>query len=140
MAQNPISDNPRSLAAKKRGPGAPPGNMNALKHGRNSKQFAMLGALLASEPTIRGALLGIARRKSLKERQGTEVAAYLITRLLEQAHKAGKGQLNLRLPTDDLNSIGAAAAEIDPARYGPNAKPRRNRKNNSRSGTPGQNQ
>jgi len=126
--------------ARKRGPGAPPGNMNALKHGRNSRQFAMLGALLASDPTIRGALLGIAHRKSLKEKQGTEVAAYLITRLLEEAHKAGKGQLNLQIPTDDLNSIAAAAAKIDPARYGPDAKLRRNRKNNSPADTPRRNQ
>ena len=114
--------------------------MNALKHGRNSKQFAMLGALLASEPTIRGALLGIAHRKSLKEKQSTEVAAYLLTRLIEEAHKAGKGQLNLQIPTDDLNSIVAAAAEIDPARYGPSAKPRKYRKNNSPPDTPEPNQ
>jgi hypothetical protein len=105
--------------------------MNALKHGRNSKQFAMLGALLASDPETRGALLGMARRHSLKEKAAQQMAAYLVTRLLDHANQKAKGELNLRLQTDDLKSILEAAAEIDPNRYGPDAGPRRKPKNNS---------
>jgi hypothetical protein len=120
---------------KKRGPGAPPGNMNALKHGRTSKQFATLGALLNSDPQLRGALLALDRRRSQKDRDALDMAAYLFTRLLDHANQRAAGQLNLRLQTDDLNSILEAAAKIDPDRYGPDAKPRRKPKNNSRPGT-----
>jgi len=130
VVEEKCASNPRKSAAKKRGPGAPPGNMNALKHGRNSKQLAELGALLASDPTVRATLLGIGLRKSLKEQKATEVAAYLIMRLLDHANTKAQGQLNLHIPTDDLNSIAAAGAKIGPDRYGPDANTSRKRKNN----------
>jgi hypothetical protein len=113
---------------KKRGSGAPPGNMNALKHGRNSKQLAELGALLASDPTVRATLLGIGRRKSLKEQKATEVAAHLLTNLLAHAGKKARGQLNLHIPTDVLKSIAEAADKIDSNRYAPDTKLRQNGK------------
>ncbi len=105
--------------------------MNALKHGRNSKQLAELGALLASDPTVHATLLGIGRRKSLKEQKANEVAAYLMMNLLHHANAKARGQLNLHIPSDDLNSIAAAAAKIDPDRYAEDTKHRTNQKNNS---------
>jgi hypothetical protein len=115
---------------KKRGPGAPPGNMNALKHGRNSKQLAELGALLASDPTVRATLLGIGRRKSLKEHKANEVAAHLLTNLLAHADRKARGQLNLNIQTDVLKSIVESGAKIDPHRYAPDEKTQQNPKNN----------
>lgn len=107
------------------GAGAPRGNMNALKHGSYSRQFATVGALLASNPTVREALLAIADRHSLRQRKADEVAALLLTRLFERAEevatgrlrpqlddRSGKGRegLNLDLPVDDLDSIKIAGA------------------------------
>ncbi len=60
--QPPDEPNGRTLPAPKRGgrrPGAggKPGNLNALKHGRRSAQFAHLGLILATIPETRQALL-----------------------------------------------------------------------------------
>ena len=49
------------------GAGATRGNMNALKHGGYSRQFAHVGALLASNSKIREALLAIAARHNLRQ-------------------------------------------------------------------------
>ena len=38
---------------KRPGAGAPKGNLNALKHGCRSQQFARVGALLAANPEVR---------------------------------------------------------------------------------------
>lgn len=68
QTQSSISDNPRQSAAKKRGgarpgAGAPRGNLNALKHGRRSRQFAQIGALLVADPALLRSLLDLAARR-----------------------------------------------------------------------------
>jgi hypothetical protein len=57
----------------KRRRGAPKGNTNALKHGRRSRRFAEIGAMLANDPELCRALLGLAanqqhRRENVRER------------------------------------------------------------------------
>jgi hypothetical protein len=139
MASNPISENPRHSAAKsgrggkRPGAGAPAGNMNAMKHGAYSKQFAQVGALLASDPTIREALIALARKHNLKRQRANEVAALLFTRLFQRAEDIAAGnqsdhpvgallaapegvresglRLNLTLPADDRDSIKLAALQ-----------------------------
>ena len=82
------NNRPRSRRGGRRpGAGAPPGNLNALKHGRRSAQFAQLGALLATLPEARQALLALARRHRLKQRRAEDVAALLLQRLLNRAHQ-----------------------------------------------------
>jgi hypothetical protein len=125
---------------KKRGPGAPPGNTNALKHGRHSQQFAMLGALLASDSHLRGVLLGLGRRNKLKEEHAQEIAARLLTGIIEHANKKSGGALNSTTQTDDFKSTRAAGAKIDPATYNLQKISRRKSKNNSPSGTRPENQ
>lgn len=95
---------------KRKGAGAPKGNMNALKHGRYSTQFAEVGALLARDPTVRDALLDIGRKLELKRNRANEAAAYLLARLVRRAETAGADGLNLHLPVDDWDSIKEAAA------------------------------
>jgi hypothetical protein len=56
---------------KRPGAGAPKGNLNALKHGERSKQFAGLGAIIASSPKARTLLLRYARRSGVEERELT---------------------------------------------------------------------
>jgi hypothetical protein len=81
-------ENPRKPAAKNKskrggrrpGAGAPRGNMNALKSGAYSRQFAELGRLLAADPKIRAVLLNVATRAGRKFKTANEEAAYLLTR------------------------------------------------------------
>ncbi|MDO8615903.1 MAG: hypothetical protein Q7T33_09245 [Dehalococcoidia bacterium] len=119
------------------GAGAPRGNMNALKHGAYSRQFAQVGALLASDPAVRDALLAMARKHNLKRQRANEVAALLLTRLFEHAQQIARGRpaeepvlsgpgrsgapvegLNLDLPAHDWDSITQAAARLSGGEYG----------------------
>jgi len=76
---------PRRRGGRRPGSGGKPGNLNALKHGRRSAQFAQLGLLLASMPETRQALLALARRHHLKERKAEQVAAHLLKAMMERA-------------------------------------------------------
>ena len=87
--------NKRRPAAKKKskrggrrpGAGAPRGNMNALKSGAYSRQFAELGRLLAADPKIRAVLLDVATRAGRKFKTANEEAAYLLTQWAERVEK-----------------------------------------------------
>ncbi len=82
---HPPAATPGPRGGYRPGAGAKPGNLNALKHGRRSAQFAQLGLLLASMPETRQALLGLARRHHLKERKAEQVAARLLNAMMERA-------------------------------------------------------
>lgn len=85
--------------------------MNNLKHGAYSRQFAEVGALLASNAAIREALLAIAKRHNLRQDKADEVAALLLTRLFQRAEDvAGGDRLNLEVDADDRDSIKEAGA------------------------------
>ena len=88
---------PRALPAPKRGgrrPGAggKPGNLNALKHGRRSAQFAYLGLILATIPETRQALLHLAARHRLKQRKAEQVAVLLLNKMMERARSIAERQ------------------------------------------------
>jgi len=67
------------------GAGARPGNMNALKHGRNSQLVQTLLAALAAHPTTREALIRMARRQRARRREAERTAAVLLRQLLNRA-------------------------------------------------------
>src|SRR3989441_12015611 len=129
--------NKRRPAAKKKtkrggrrpGAGAPRGNMNALKTGAYSRQFAELGRLLATDPKIRAVLLDVAARSGRKFKTANEEAAYLLTQWAERVEKnaeakyapkarkrrskssaEGADRLTPELPIYDWDSIKQAAA------------------------------
>ena len=83
------------------GAGAPRGNLNALKHGRRSRQLSQLGALLAANPATRAALLELAGRHAEKQFKAEEVAADILGRLFEHAHDIARG-VPSRGPFQDL--------------------------------------
>ncbi|MEO8458742.1 MAG: hypothetical protein ABI559_13140 [Chloroflexota bacterium] len=87
--------------------------MNALKHGSYSKQFAQVGAILASNDTVREALLALANKHNLRQTKADEVAALLLTRLFQRAEDVGRGRLKLSVPVDESDSINKAAARAD---------------------------
>ncbi len=86
---------PRAMPAPGRGgrrPGAggKPGNLNALKHGRRSAQFAHLGLILATIPEARQALLHLAARHRLKQRKAEQVAVLLLNAMMERARSTAE--------------------------------------------------
>ncbi len=95
--QPPDDPNRRGSSAPKRGgrrPGAggKPGNLNALKHGRRSAQFAHLGLILATIPETRQALLHLAARHRLKQRKAEQVAVRLLNAMMERARSMAERQ------------------------------------------------
>ena len=106
----PISENQRQSAAKKRGgrrpgAGAPKGNMNALKHGAYSRQYARLGALLAASPVAREALLRLADRHEVRGRKADELASLILSQVIVRGLRRGRDRLILLPPVDDADSI-----------------------------------
>lgn len=99
-----------SHGGKRKGAGAPRGNLNGLKHGLYSKQFAQIGALLARDPKIREILLEIARRHQVRAERSNEVAALLLTRFLQRARQTSGKELNLNADAHALDAINEAAA------------------------------
>jgi hypothetical protein len=101
-ANHPISDSPRESAAnkprnpnwggKRSGAGAPKGNLNALKHGRRSRQFAEIGAILATHDSIRTSLLALADRRRFSDHKAEIVAADLLVRLFQHAKDVAAGR------------------------------------------------
>ncbi len=130
MAVEPPKENLRSSASNQRnsagkgrggrrpGAGAPKGNLNALKTGLYSKQFAALGSILAADSKLRETLLAIGDRLGLKQRRANEIAAVLLTRFVENERRNSGGRLNIDLPVDEWDSIRETAARISGGKYG----------------------
>ena len=64
------------------GAGAPKGNLNALKHGENSRQLQQLALALSLVPDARKALNRLARRRRRREARARTVAVTLLASLL----------------------------------------------------------
>ncbi len=67
------------------GAGAPHGNLNALKHGRDSAYVQALLQALAAHPATREALIRLARRQRAHKREAERTAALILSRLLDRA-------------------------------------------------------
>jgi hypothetical protein len=67
------------------GAGAPHGNLNALKHGRDSTYVQTLIHTLATHPATREALIRLARRQRAQKRQAERTAALILSQLLDRA-------------------------------------------------------
>ena len=80
-----------SAAAAAPAPALPKGNLNALKHGRYSKQFAIFGALLAGNPSTRDRLLEWAARMDLKYRKVEDITEVFSGRLMQHARRHRPG-------------------------------------------------
>ena len=64
------------------GAGAPKGNLNALKHGENSRQLQQLALALSLVPDARKALNRLAKRQRRREARARTVAVTLLVNLL----------------------------------------------------------
>ena len=86
---------------KRPGAGAPRGNMNNLKHGRYSTQFAALGAAIATNPKISDAILSLGHKHQIKARTAEETVAIFFTRMFGLADKRAGGKGVPELTEDD---------------------------------------
>lgn len=116
------------------GAGAPRGNLNALKHGLRSRQFAQLGAILASSPAARQSLLALAERHRLKQRRADELAAHILSQVLQRGLKRGRDRLIVLPPVDVRRSIKRDAAPAASAQSGPRARTENGPPNNQTAG------
>ena len=87
------------------GAGAPKGNLNALKHGSYSRQFARLGALIAASPAARESLLRLIAGQHARGRKADELAAYILSQIITRGLERGRDRLILLPPVDDADSI-----------------------------------
>lgn len=92
------------------GAGAPKGNLNALRHGGRSRQFARIGALLAQSPKVRETLLALAARHQMQQRNADEVAAELLARILYRANELAGHRL---LDQKSLLALDALAEDLE---------------------------
>ena len=97
---------------KRPGAGAPKGNMNALKHGRYSKQFAEFGRLINDiDPRVREALTTHSERAARNTRRANEKLALLLTSVLQRGAEIaqrGKPPQPKKKTAADLGDLGAA--------------------------------
>jgi len=90
--QLPLAAKRGKRGGRRPGAGAPRGNLNALKHGRRSRQFAELGAIIASDPGATAMLLGLAGRRQLQHRRAQETASALIAGIYVHAKQVAQGK------------------------------------------------
>ena len=93
--QSPIAirkDRHPGWGGRRPGAGAPKGNLNALKHGRNSRRQAQLVEALMQVPQSRDTLIALGKRNRRLRREAEEGAGVLMTRLLENVAKIALNQ------------------------------------------------
>ena len=71
-------DRHRNWGGRRPGAGAPKGNLNALKHGRNSRHEAQLVEALMQVPETRDTLIALSKRNRRLRRQAEEGAGVLM--------------------------------------------------------------
>lgn len=92
------------------GAGAPKGNLNALKHGRRSRQFAEIGAIFANNPEVRKMLLDLADKQGVKTAKSEELALRIFQGIIARGiilgrDRQGRVRLKALPPNDDGRSI-----------------------------------
>jgi nucleoid-associated protein YgaU len=81
----------KKRGGKRPGAGAPKGNLNALKHGRRSRQFAEIGALIAEVPGVGQSLRALAGRRDTRRRRDEETATEAVIALYRHAKDIAAG-------------------------------------------------
>ena len=118
---------------KRPGAGAPKGNLNALKHGERSKQFARLGKIVAASPQARKILFRYADRFEVAQRHADQLAGQVIEQVLTRGLARGRDRRLILLPepSDEEHSITETSRKPGP---------RKRESANTRKITPSHNQ
>ena len=82
------------MARKKTGRprGAPPGNLNAFKHGRRSRRLAATAALLATDSRVAESFAYYSERADRKKTNNLEAGMAMLRDLITRAKAAGAAQ------------------------------------------------
>jgi hypothetical protein len=89
--------------------------MNALKHGRRSRQFAELGALVAQSPVARETLLAISKRWDMQTEAADYVAARILATMITRGiNRGADGSFAISPVADGRSIIENARAESTP--------------------------
>jgi hypothetical protein len=73
---------------KRPGAGAPKGNLNAFRHGKNSRYHQQLAGFLAQVPAAQEAMVRLARRRRQREREVQSGAAELMAEICRRIGEA----------------------------------------------------
>ena len=117
-----VDKHPKPRGGRRPGAGAPRGNLNALKHGRRSSQFAAIGAILSADPRIRDSLLALARRHDMKNARSLEVAAELFVQLYNHARDVAHGKTSPG-PFADIARLNIVRKALSDAQSTKSTKP-----------------
>jgi hypothetical protein len=95
----------RRRGGRRPGAGAPRGNLNALKHGRYSAQFAALGTLIALNPRLRETILALAQRHNLKAKKAEAATVELFGHIMRHAAEVAAGRTDKPFLPNDLKRL-----------------------------------
>jgi hypothetical protein len=115
MAPNKRNPN---WGGRRKGAGAPKGNLNAFRHGGRSRQLAQLAALLAATPATQTALIALAKRHLDDQPKAEEVAAILLERLFLHAEAIARGEKSRGPFAKYLKEDSPALSEAEPESKG----------------------
>jgi len=105
----------RNWGGRRRGAGAPKGNLNALKRGRySSYQKAVIDAMMEI-PELRDTLVALGKRKRAQQRRAEKGAAALMTELFRRTAEIALYPENNHLEDiqDFLASIRSAEGQLE---------------------------
>ena len=125
---------------KRPGAGAPKGNHNALKHGRRSRQFAELGAIVAQSPTAREALMALADRWETDKKKADYVASRILSVVVARGLEKSRRRLNVLPPDAVGRTIKEEALGEPSSKRAPTKNSRISRANNQKPRTTRRNQ
>ncbi len=107
----PARKRSRNWGGRRRGAGAPKGNLNGWRHGKNSSYHKQLAYFVSLIPEAEEAMLKIARRRRKKDREVQAGAAELMAEALRRL-----GELILDPQSNHLESNQNFAAQLSQLR------------------------
>lgn len=87
-SNEPSKLNHPNWGGKRPGAGAPKGNLNAWRHGRNSRYSLQLAEFLATVPAAQDAMLKLSKRRKKREAQTHGAAAELMSEICRRVGEA----------------------------------------------------
>jgi hypothetical protein len=96
---------------KRPGAGAPRGNLNGFKHGRNSQQHRQLVRLIARDPEALGLLREMAEHHNRRTKRLRKQAEQLLAILLDQAQAQPGDQSNQTFAPISVGDLARIAIE-----------------------------
>jgi hypothetical protein len=87
-----VAKEKRNWGGRRKGAGAPRGNLNALKHGRRSRQFAEIGAVLFQSDNLRNALAAMVDRYNRHGQKTDALATEILVGLFKHARDVAAGK------------------------------------------------